>query len=70
LQELAFAVLASSPLISSHRAVKLSVENQRSAQYALNLCGYLFKATKVPQEIWDYAEAEILTLITAAVSKK
>lgn len=70
LQELAFAALASNPVTSSQRALMLSVENQRSAQYALNLCGYLFKATKIPPEIGEYAAAEILALITVAVSKK
>lgn len=68
LQEASFAVLGSHKKLSSPRVSKIARTRKRSAQYALNLSSYLFKATKLPAEV-DAAVSELLLdLISVSVS--
>jgi hypothetical protein len=68
LQEASFAILGSHRKISSPRALKISSTKKRSAQYALNLSSYLFRATKLPAEIEETVSELLLELISSSLS--
>lgn len=68
LQEASFVVLGSHDKISSPRAYKIATTKKRSAQYALNLSSYLFKATKLPTEVEVTVSKLLLDLISTSVT--
>lgn len=67
LQEASFAILGSHNKISSPRARKIASTKKRSAQYALNLSSYLFRATKLPSEIETAVSDLLLDLIASSI---
>lgn len=67
LQETSFAILGSHFEVSSPRAKKIATSKRRSAQYALNLSSYLFKATRLPAEIETVVSALLLKLISSSI---
>ncbi len=70
LQELAFGFLSGKLVTDSARAKQLSMTQKRSAQYALNLSSYIFKATILPPEIEAATSEQLLQLISSSVASK
>lgn len=68
LQETSFAILGSHPKVNSPRAKRISISKKRSAQYALNLSSYLFRATKLPPEIENSVSIMLLDLISESLT--
>jgi hypothetical protein len=69
LQETSFAMLKLHQEISSPRAIRISTVRRRSAQFALSVSSYLFKATKLPSEIEATTSNLLLNLISSTVAK-